>query len=117
VVEIEAREVEQRIAERSRREYRELHGGQALAREDRLDERDARGLCLGLQRLGLVLRHDAVLRKGARESADVAGGGVRGHDGRQVVRSRVGVSAGKLRKQTPCRRCPARCYSIRIKLN
>ena len=91
--------------------------GEALAGEDRFDEGCAAGLRLRLQRLSLVFGHDAVLRKCARESADVAGGGVRGHGRRRAVQSRVGVSTRALRKQGPCRAGPAGGYSIRIKLN
>ena len=50
-----------------------------LAGEDVLDERDAGLLRLRLQRLGLELGHEPVLRERAREAADVACGGVRGH--------------------------------------
>ena len=87
LVEIETCQVEQRIAEGPRREDRELRRRHPLACNDLLDERDVGGLRLCLQRLGFVLGHDTVLREGARETADVAGGGVGGHDGRKSVRS------------------------------
>ena len=79
LVEVEAGQVEQRHAECARCEHRELVRRQPLARQDLLDERDAGRLRLHLQRLGLVLGHDAVLRERARKAADVSGGGVGSH--------------------------------------
>ena len=93
-------------------------GGHPLAEQHLLDERHAGRLRLRLQRFGLVLGHEAVLRERARESADVAGGGVRGHGGRRDVRSVVGVGTGEFkRKQAPCRIARTQRYSIRIKLS
>ena len=99
LVEVEAREVEQRRAERAGGEDRELLRGHPLADQHLLDERHAGGLRLRLQRFGLVFGHQAVLRERARKSADVAGGGVRGH---------VGVALGSGRSSA-CSAAEAGC--------
>ncbi len=61
LVGVEPREVEQRDAERTGRKHRELLCRQPLAGQDLLDERNAGGLGLRLERLGLGFGHDAVL--------------------------------------------------------
>ena len=95
LVEVEGREVEQRDAEGARREHRELVRRDPLAGEHLLDERDPGLLRLRLQRLGLVLGHQPVLRQRAREAADVARrGGVGGHG---LERSEIGARAWECR--------------------
>ena len=54
LVEVEGRQIEQRRAEGARREDRDLRRTHLLAEEDLLDKTDAAGLCLRLQRVGVV---------------------------------------------------------------
>ncbi len=80
LVGVESRKVEQRDAERARREHRKLVRRDLLAGDDVVYKRGPGLLRLRLQRLGLEFRHEAVLRERAREAADVARRcGVRGH--------------------------------------
>ena len=86
LVEVECPEIHQRNAEGARGERCELGGREPLALDQLLDERDIALLRLRLQPFGLVLGYQPMLRKGARESAQVArGGGLCGHG--EVVRS------------------------------
>jgi len=85
LVDVERRQIQHRHAERPRGEDGELLRRKPLAGQDELDERHALRLRLALQRLGLGLGHDAVLGECAGETADVAGGGVRGHSSSSVA--------------------------------
>jgi hypothetical protein len=67
LVHVEAAQVEERRAERTRRENRELLRSHALAEEHLLDERHARRLRLRLQLLRLVLGHQPALGERAGE--------------------------------------------------
>ena len=80
LIDVEARKVEQRHAERARGEDRKLGRRDLLAGDDVVYKRRPRLLRLRLQRLGLELGHEPVLRERAREAADIACRcGVRGH--------------------------------------
>ena len=121
LVGVESRKVEQRDAERARREHRELVRRDLLAGDDVVDKRGPGLLRLRLQRLGLEFRHEPVLRERASEAADVARRcGVRGHGlgfasgGLARVREASRASSNSCAvSATTCRR---RHYSKRIKL-
>ena len=72
LIDIEARKVEQRHAERAGGEHRKLGRRDLLSGDDVVYKRRPRLLRLRLQRLGLELRHEPVLRERAREAADIA---------------------------------------------
>ena len=112
LVDVESGEVEQRHAERPRREDRELIRRNPLAGEDVVDKADPGLLRLRLQRFGLVLGHQAVLRERARETADVAcrcGVGGHGLDAFELGSSAWDYDVIPLSKQFSCRVC----YNLR----
>ncbi len=103
LIEIERGQVHQRHAERARAEGGDLRRGHPLALEELLDEGDARLLGLRLDRLGVVFRHQAVLRQRAREPAQIASrGGLGGHGRAWVARSAAECRAVGMLKQFTC---------------